>query len=99
MWGVKVARVRGTSMLPQFGDSDYVIAINWPYLNLQPGHVVLVSHPSLGLIIKRIFAIHSQYYKLVGDHPSSISPDQMGLVERSKVLGLIVFHISNPLSR
>ena len=99
MWGLKIARVRGTSMLPQFGDSDYVIAVNWPYLGLQPGHVVLVLHPSLGLIIKRIFTINFPHYKLVGDHSSSTSSEHMGCVERAQILGRIVCHIPDSSSR
>jgi signal peptidase I len=99
MLRIKIARVRGTSMLPNFSDQDYVVAMNWPYSSLQPGQVVLVLHPVLGLIIKRIFVIDFRYYKLVGDHSSSISPEQMGWVERAQIIGRIICHIPNYLSK
>ncbi|MBT8123742.1 MAG: S24/S26 family peptidase [Gammaproteobacteria bacterium] len=83
-------------MLPRFNDSDYVMAINLPWLILKPGHVVLVLHSSLGLIIKRIFKVESNgFYKLVGDHQSSTSSEQMGWIERNQIIGRVFYHIAN----
>ena len=96
MLRVKVARVRGTSMLPQFNDQDYVVAIGWPCLNLKPGQVVMALHPCLGLIIKRIFIVKRRSYKLVGDHSSSISSEKIGWVNRAQIIGRVVCHIPKP---
>ena len=93
MLGVKVFRVSGTSMLARFRDSDYVLAMGLPWLKFKSGHVVLVLHSSLGLIIKRIFVAEFNGYKLVGDHPSSTSSEQMGWVKRSQIVGRVFYHI------
>ena len=93
MLRIKVARVQGTSMLPQLNDQDYVVAVGWPWLRLRPGQIVMILHPYLGLIIKRIFTVKHQCYTLVGDHSSSISSEKIGWVRRSQIIGRVIFHI------
>ena len=93
---IKVVRVRGTSMLPRLRGDDYVIAINLPWLTFNPGHTVLVLHPSLGLIIKRIFTVKAnECFTLVGDHPSSLSSEQIGRIKRAQIVGRVVYHIAS----
>ena len=98
MWRAKVAQVSGTSMLPEFKESDYVLALRWFRSTFSPGDVVLVLHSSLGLIIKRILIARPNSYKLAGDHPSSVPSEVIGWVERSQIVGHSVYHISNPKS-
>lgn len=97
MWRAKVAKVSGTSMLPEFKASDYVVALRWFWSTFNPGDVVLVLHSSLGLIIKRVLIVRSNLYQLAGDHPSSVSSEAIGWVERRQIVGRIVCRISNPL--
>ena len=97
MWRAKVAKVSGTSMLPEFKESDYVIALGWFRSTFNPGDVVLVLHSSLGLIIKRVLIARSNLYKLAGDHPSSVPSEVIGWVERRQIVGRVVCRISNSL--
>jgi len=81
------------SMYPLFNNNDYIVAMNWLFMRFRPGQAVLVSHPSLGLIIKRIVTVESNHYKLVGDHSYSISSEKMGWIKRAQIIGRVIFRI------
>ncbi|MDO6546369.1 S24 family peptidase [Pseudoalteromonas carrageenovora] len=92
-----ISKVRGQSMTPTFFDLDYVLSMCWPNINYKLGDVVLVEHPRYGRIIKRIchIGLHNTYL-LSGDHASSTSTKQLGLIKQVNILGRVVFHVKQP---
>lgn len=93
MFGWRIARVEGDSMVPTLVDGDYVLARR-KIASL--GDVVLIRHSSLGLIVKRIssFRGETQRYTVAGDNPLSTSSEVLGPVIVDAVIGVIYWRIS-----
>lgn len=86
-------------MLPSFSNDDYVLIFDSslcrpPRIN----QVVLVNHPRLGKIIKRIAEYNTDKgYLLVGDNrQKSTSSQSMGWIQRSDIYGKVIWHIKAP---
>ena len=47
-------------MSPSFLPGDYVLSLKLPFQWLRPDQVILVKHPELGLMIKRILTVNNQ---------------------------------------
>lgn len=81
-------------MCPTYIDNDYIVALKWPTMRLRVGDVVVINHPQLKLILKRISAISaSDGLLLSGDNEHSISTAEMGWVANSAVIGRAIFRI------
>lgn len=85
-------------MLPSFSSGDFVLIFKYPYTTFLPGDVVVIRHPHLETIIKRIKSITiNGGFTLVGDNLiASSSSDTMGEVESSNILGKVILHIPKP---
>ncbi|WP_133468526.1 S24 family peptidase [Paraglaciecola marina] len=95
MFKVKIHRVVGHSMHPTLMNNDYVICGIWPGFAARNGCLVVVSHPQLHTIVKRVENIDcSGRLRLSGDSDSSISSDDIGWVERKYIVGRVIFCIS-----
>lgn len=82
-------------MSPQFRHDDYVVSLRWPRRYLRPGRVVVIRHPALGTIIKRIAEIRADgCIALSGDNPASTSREAMGWVTPDRVIGQVIWHIA-----
>ena len=92
---LKLFRVSGDSMSPQFVENDYVLAFSRRNLRLKPGQVVVVSHPLYGTIIKRIAQITNDHkLRLRGDNQQqSTSTEALGEIIQEQVIGRVVWHI------
>ena len=78
-------KVQGTSMLPTLASGDFVIASQL-FFSLRPGDLVVVHHPSYRRIVKRISRVSKdKQLWLVGDHASSVLPEEMGWIDAKKV--------------
>ena len=86
---LRVARVVGLSMAPTLRDGDFVLALRQRSASrLVPGDIVLVNHPSLGVLVKRLQRIDAAgQLELAGDGLSSSSSEAMGKVPSAAVLG------------
>ncbi len=93
MFGWRIARVEGNSMVPTLVDGDYVLARR-KIASL--GDVVLIRHSSLGLIVKRIsnFIDETQRYMVAGDNSLSTSSEVLGPVIADSVMGVVYWRIS-----
>ncbi len=81
-------------MSPSYQDSDYVISRRNLWHRYQVGDVVVVRHPTLGTLIKRIAAVSCDYeFWLQGDNPQSTSSAAMGWLAPSCILGKVRWHI------
>ena len=86
-------------MYPTLSDGDYVLLI-YPRLNaLKSGDIVVLDHPELGLIIKRIGDIKDRHFAMYGDnHHASTSREQLGYQSLNTIVGKVIWHSSQPAS-
>jgi hypothetical protein len=85
-------------MSPTLHDGDFVVALRTRWAGrYRPGDVVLVDHPALGWIIKRIARLEPEgWLRLEGDDPESCSSEFLGNVPLQAVLGRAVLRITPP---
>lgn len=85
-------------MLPSFSNNDYVLFFAPFFYTPRINQVVLVEHPRLGTIIKRIASHHPYHgYLLAGDNPQkSTSTEAMGWIDASNIYGRAIWHIKAP---
>lgn len=80
-------------MCPTLCDQDFVFAAKWPGLTLNSGDLVVVSHPRLSTIIKRIDNINAdEELWLAGDNPMSIEGANIGWVKPQWLKGKVLWH-------
>ena len=92
----RIYRVSGNSMQPYLNKGDYIVALNRFFskkLRLKVGQVVIVEHPRLGVSVKRIAAIQNDKFELIGDGADTSSTADMGLIDKSQLLGKLLFRI------
>lgn len=89
-------------MSPRFEHGDYVLSWRGLRPRYQCGNIVVLKHPQLGIIIKRILNTrintntHCQEILLTGENPASSSPADMGWQPTQRVLGKVFWHIAQP---
>ena len=84
-------------MSPSYLDGDFVISRRNFMRRYQIDDVVVVKHPVLGVIIKRIAAISTDYeFWLQGDNPMSTNSAAMGWLSQNCILGKVRWHIKAP---
>jgi hypothetical protein len=82
-------------MCPAIKHNDYVVCALWPGYKVRIGSVVVVAHPRLNIIVKRVQCIDNLgRLQLSGDHVSSTSTDNMGWVDKEFLIGRVIFNIS-----
>lgn len=80
-------------MLPTLSEGDFVLISRY-FRSLNVGELVVCQHPTYKRLIKRIEAIDLDgKYLLRGDNPQSVSPEKMGWIERSQILGKVLMQI------
>lgn len=89
---LRVFKVEGGSMLPSLFDKDYVITFRHKKTRYKLGDIVVVRHPELGIIIKRIVQLKEASVLLAGDNPASTSSERMGWQPCNKIIGKVVAH-------
>ena len=90
MFGWRLIRVDGESMAPDLPSGSY--ALFRKCRSNRKGDTVLVNHSRLGLIIKDIsdFTPGGQIW-LKGRSPLSISRQRMGQIDRTQILGKLIW--------
>ncbi len=90
---LKLIRVRGDSMRPDYGNADYVVVLGPRWRQPRVGDDVVARHPVLGTIIKRVAATDGQHLRLAGLDPASTSSQAIGEVALDDLLGRVVLHL------
>lgn len=90
MFGLTLVKVSGESMDPVLPEGSHIlfrrITIGWAgnrakiATNIKLGDIVLVDHPKLGRIVKRIAYLGDDGFELEGISPKSTSRTKMGLL-------------------
>ncbi|WP_236702677.1 nickel-type superoxide dismutase maturation protease [Thalassomonas actiniarum] len=99
-FGFKLWKVRGHSMFPRIPQSSYVLVNHWFRLrSLEVEQTVLIQHPQLGLIIKKIALIdRNGLIWSKGENSASISVEQFGPVNKNQVIGRVLKVFKKPES-
>ncbi len=93
---LKILRIEGESMSPDYNNGDYVIVSRFPLLfNMVKINSVLVFKSSkFGVLIKNVSAIDQAgnrfYFK--GTNQMSVSTELIGAIERKDIIGSVLFH-------
>ncbi|MEM8981387.1 MAG: S24/S26 family peptidase [Pseudomonadota bacterium] len=87
----RLVRVRGNSMQPSFNDGDVCLAVPLPRRFLGSGTVVLLDHPALGLLIKRVDTHGANGVTVRGDNPRHDVGVQLGTLPWPQIVGRVVW--------
>lgn len=95
---LKLLKIRGDSLAPEFQNGDFVIISKIPFLFAPPtpGDIVAFHQPGYGLLIKRVQSITpGGDMTVVGSHPDSIDSRVFGPVNPAKLSGKVIWHIGH----
>ena len=94
---LRLLRVNGNSLQPNYQEGDFVLVAKIPFLmgKLQRGDVVAFYHPDYGTMIKRVDHIPSEKDEIyvTGTHEYSVDSRDFGPIQRSAVIGKVIWHI------
>ncbi|MDJ0779328.1 MAG: S24/S26 family peptidase [Gammaproteobacteria bacterium] len=90
---LKLIRIQGDSMRPEYRCDDYVVIARPLWRRIRAGDDVVVRHPVLGTIFKRIESLAGDRLRLTGLDSRSTPSDEIGSVARTDVLGRVILHI------
>ncbi len=97
---LKLLKIKGDSLLPDFCEGDFVVIIKIPFLwfNISPGDVVVFRHPEYGTLIKRVdhFTPDGASLFVVGTHPNSVDSRRFGPVPRRVLFGKVIWRVRKP---
>jgi len=93
--GLGLYKVTGDSMWPTYCSGDYVLTLRFNSSTFKTGDVVVIRHPRLGNIIKRIQGVKQTSILLIAGDNRLFSTDSktLGLVSHKQVLGKVLWHI------
>jgi signal peptidase I len=96
---VKILRVEGRSLEPDFQDGDYVVISKIP-LRLRKarhGDVVAFEKPPYGLLIKQVeYLTPGGELFVLGTHAASVDSLQFGPIHPQQILGKVIWHVKRP---
>ena len=97
---LRLLKVAGDSLLPEFQEGDFVLVSRIPFLlsPIKAGDVVAFRHPMYGTLIKRVERVAEDGESLfvVGTHPNSVDSRQFGAIRREEAIGKLLWHIKKP---
>jgi nickel-type superoxide dismutase maturation protease len=97
---LKIIKITGESLLPDYEEGDYVIAATLPFLlaRLKPGDLIIFRHPVYGTMVKRVERVfpETQEISISGNHPQSTDSRQFGPIPQQWVTGKVLWHIAKP---
>lgn len=81
-------------MAPALNDGDYVLARR-DRNSVEPNAVVVIRHPSLGRMVKRVRARDADgRYLVAGDNALSIRSDAIGALDGDTITGRVRWRVS-----
>jgi nickel-type superoxide dismutase maturation protease len=93
---LKLIKVTGKSLYPDYREGDYVMVVTLPFLSFKTGDAIVFRHPTYGTMMKKITRVDSSGLYVVGNHPDSIDSRRFGPVQRREVVGKVIWHIQKP---
>ena len=96
----RIIKVTGKSLWPEYQEGDYVVLTTIPFFfkSLKGGDVVVFRHPDYGELIKKIEHINTEQgtITVIGSLPSSIDSRQFGPINKSDLIGKVLWHVPKP---
>lgn len=97
---IRLLRVSGDSLLPEYRDGDFVVVSKIPYLffAVRPGDVVAFTHKTYGIMIKVVGGVTpgGDGITVLGTQVGSVDSRTFGPIRRRDVLGRVIWHIRRP---
>lgn len=84
-------------MFPEIHSGDYILCSSLPLRLgfLKIGQTIVFRDAEYGLLVKKVCAFSKDGKNVFfqGTRPSSLTSDELGPVERSEILGIMLFRI------
>ncbi|MEW6716126.1 MAG: S26 family signal peptidase [Chloroflexota bacterium] len=98
---LRVLKVTGDSLSPDFKEGDYVVIATLPFFlrSLHRGDVVVFEYGLYGTLIKRIERMDGDHIWVTGTRGDSLDSRCIGPVPRQAVQGKVIWHVPKPYSR
>ena len=97
---LRLLKVSGSSLLPEYRDGDFVLVSKIPYLfgAIKPGDVIAFRHQRYATLIKQVHSVAPERDEIyvIGTHEHSLDSRQFGPIGRKDVLGKTIWHIRKP---
>jgi signal peptidase I len=97
---VRLLRIAGDSLLPEYRDGDFVLVAKIPYLfsEAHPGDVVAFRHVTYGTLVKIVDEVLPGGHEItvLGSHPGSVDSRTFGPIRCTDVLGRVIWHVRRP---
>jgi len=93
---LRIHKVIGDSMSPDFQEGDYVVLNALPFAvnRLKVGDTIVFEHKFYGTLIKRIASFDTQTGEayVVGTSPDSLNSQRLGTIRRDAIRGKVIAH-------
>ena len=97
---LRIHKVSGDSMSPDFQEGDFVILITAPLFlkRLKIGDTIIFGHKLYGTLIKRIASFDPETAEVYveGTQPDSLDSHRLGTIRPEAIRGKVVAHFSKP---
>ena len=103
---LKIIRVTGNSLSPEFQEGDFVVLItsggrslrNPFFFNaLKRGDILVFQHNEHGTLIKKLDHCEGdEKLYVTGTHPHSVDSTQFGPIDKGALIGRVICHIPRP---
>lgn len=94
---LRLLKVRGESLWPDFRPGDYVLAagVPFPVRKIKPGDVIVFNQPGYGTLFKRVQRVLEDggAFDVRGTQVASSDSRNFGPVPRARVSGKVIWHI------
>jgi signal peptidase I len=94
MFGLRLFKVKGCSMEPEYRENDILVGIRLPLFSIQPGENVIINHPYYKVIVKKVMVVlPSGDINVCGVNPNSTPSKALGVIQRDWIRGKVVMRI------
>ncbi len=94
---LRIIKISGESMSPEYHDGDYVVTSRLPLLLglVKINSVVVFKSEKYGPLIKKVSSIDKKEkrYFFSGSNSISITTEEIGAIYQKNIYGSVIFHI------
>ena len=95
---IRIIKVTGDSMSPDFHEGDFVISTTLPFIlkRIDVGDAIIFEHKLYGTLIKRIASFDPETAEayVEGTNPDSLDSRRLGTIRRENIRGKVIAHFS-----